>query len=64
MPDPLERLAAYGFPLDDLPAEQREVLKELSDEEVAVLLDVRMRLDEAGPDVVAHQMNAVGGLMF
>jgi hypothetical protein len=56
---PLELLAAGGLPIDDLPAEQRAVLDELSEDEVALLIGIKRRLDEVGPEVVAH--SEIGG---
>jgi hypothetical protein len=41
---------------------QREVLAGLSPEEVAALVGIRQRLEEAGPEVVGHSM--VGGLFY
>ncbi len=43
-----------GFPVDLLTEEQREVLAELTPEELALLLDVKSRLDAVGPEVQAH----------
>ncbi|WP_035844821.1 aroma-sacti cluster domain-containing protein [Kitasatospora azatica] len=58
----LEQLRASGFPIEDLTPEQRAVLAVLTAEELAVLTEVKHRLDEVAPEVVAHQM--VGGLFF
>ncbi|MDF5759103.1 aroma-sacti cluster domain-containing protein [Spongiactinospora sp. TRM90649] len=63
-PDPRLVLEACGLRLADLPPEQQEVLLGLSAEELAVLVEVRRRLDESGPEVVAHQQRTVGGLLF
>ncbi|RPK83673.1 MULTISPECIES: aroma-sacti cluster domain-containing protein [Streptomyces] len=52
-----------GFPVDLLSEEQREVLNELTPAELAVLLDVKSRLDAVGPEVQAHGEIA-GGALF
>ncbi|MGW1231356.1 aroma-sacti cluster domain-containing protein [Streptomyces californicus] len=52
-----------GFPVDLLTEEQREVLAELAPEELALLLDVKSRLDAVGPEVQAHGEIA-GGALF
>ncbi|NUP48145.1 MAG: hypothetical protein HOW97_12650 [Catenulispora sp.] len=61
--DPLAALAAGGFPVDHLTDEERDVLNALSTEELALLLDIKSRLDEAGPEVRAHSEIA-GGALF
>lgn len=58
----LVALEAAGFPLDSVTDEQREVFRTLSDDEVALLIDLRSRLDEAAPEVQAHTDIAGGGL--
>jgi hypothetical protein len=66
MTDPvrtLEDLEANGFAVHDLTPEQRDVLRSLTDEEFALLTDIRHRLDEVGPDVVAHSEIA-GAALF
>ncbi|MFI1187529.1 aroma-sacti cluster domain-containing protein [Streptomyces californicus] len=52
-----------GFPVDLLTEEQREVLAELTPEELTLLLDVKSRLDAVGPEVQAHGEIA-GGALF
>ncbi|MFJ9109367.1 aroma-sacti cluster domain-containing protein [Streptomyces sp. NPDC102283] len=52
-----------GFPVDLLTEEQREVLIGLTPQELAVLLDVKGRLDAVGPEVQAHGEIA-GGALF
>jgi hypothetical protein len=61
-----EALRAAGFELADLDAAQLEVLDQLTDDEVAVLLEVRHRLLEAEPEVSAHSVTplTIGGLFF
>ncbi|MFG2765457.1 aroma-sacti cluster domain-containing protein [Streptomyces rubiginosohelvolus] len=52
-----------GFPVDLLTEEQREVLSGLTPQELALLLDVKSRLDAVGPEVQAHGEIA-GGALF
>ncbi|MFJ6615570.1 aroma-sacti cluster domain-containing protein [Streptomyces sp. NPDC091289] len=52
-----------GFPVDLLTEEQREVLSGLTPAELALLLDVKSRLDAVGPEVQAHGEIA-GGALF
>jgi hypothetical protein len=61
-PSPLDALSASGLPVDQLTDAQRAVLAGLSQEEVAALIGIRQRLEEAGPEVVGHLM--VGGLFY
>ncbi|MEU4169326.1 aroma-sacti cluster domain-containing protein [Streptomyces sp. NPDC026665] len=61
-----ERLRALedaGFPLHSLSPEQREVLQDLSTQELTLLLDLKRRLDAAEPEVQAHSEIA-GGALF
>lgn len=53
-PELPDALYEAGFPVDLLTEEQREVLSGLTPEELAVLLDVKGRLDAVGPEVQAH----------
>jgi len=50
----LADLEARGFPIGALTSEQREVLLALTAEEFALLVDIKARLDEVGPEVQAH----------
>ncbi|WP_395513710.1 aroma-sacti cluster domain-containing protein [Streptomyces racemochromogenes] len=59
----LEALAAAGFDLDALTEEQHEVLRALAPEELALLVDIRGRLDAAAPEVQAHA-DVAGGALF
>ncbi|TDU03340.1 hypothetical protein EDD99_1762 [Streptomyces sp. 846.5] len=59
----LDRLQTAGFALDALNDEQREVLRALTPQELAVLIDIKGRLDELGPEVQAHSEIA-GGALF
>jgi hypothetical protein len=59
----LDRLQTAGFALDALNDEQREVLSALTPQELAVLIDIKGRLDEVGPEVQAHSEIA-GGALF
>ncbi|MEV3928268.1 MULTISPECIES: aroma-sacti cluster domain-containing protein [unclassified Streptomyces] len=52
-----------GLPVDLLSDEQRLVLSELTEEELAVLLDIKSRLDAVEPEVQAHGEIA-GGALF
>ncbi|MCF4135905.1 hypothetical protein L1856_01760 [Streptomyces sp. Tue 6430] len=61
--DRLQALEDAGFPLDSLSAEQREVLRDLSAEELTLLLGLKERLDAAEPEVQAHSEIA-GGALF
>jgi hypothetical protein len=61
-PDPVSRLLQAGFPLLDLTAEQREVFRGLSEEEVALLVDIKTRLAAAGDEVQAHGLSAGAGM--
>ncbi|GJF32094.1 hypothetical protein KNE206_47940 [Kitasatospora sp. NE20-6] len=66
MTDPqhaLRRLEEAGFALDAFTEEQQEVLEELSPQELSLLLDIKNRLDEVGPEVQAHAEIA-GGALF
>ncbi|MEV7419449.1 hypothetical protein OG472_08750 [Streptomyces sp. NBC_00207] len=59
----MEALAAAGFELDALSEEQYEVLRALAPEELALLVDIRGRLDAAAPEVQAHA-DVAGGALF
>ncbi|MFE1230183.1 aroma-sacti cluster domain-containing protein [Streptomyces sp. NPDC059442] len=59
----LEALAAAGFDVDALSEEQHEVLRVLTPEELALLVDIRGRLDAAAPEVQAHA-DVAGGALF
>ena len=61
-PDPLGRLRAAGLPVDELSGEQRQVLTELADDELALLLAIKARLDALEPEVQAHTGVAGAGL--
>jgi hypothetical protein len=60
---PLEVLAAHGFPVHQLTPEQQVVLSTLSVEEIDLLIGIKSRLDDVGPDVVAHSEIA-GAALF
>ncbi|AGI92209.1 MULTISPECIES: aroma-sacti cluster domain-containing protein [Streptomyces] len=62
-PELLTRLHEAGFAVDLLTEEQREVLTGLEPDELAVLLDIKGRLDAVGPEVQAHGEIA-GGALF
>jgi hypothetical protein len=61
--DPLARLEAGGFPMAQLTSEEREVLSGLTPDQLGLLLDIKARLDEAGPEVRAHS-DIAGGALF
>jgi hypothetical protein len=52
--DAVQRLEAAGWPIDKLPEEQRQVLAELSPQEVDTMVHVRERLMAAEGDVEAY----------
>ncbi len=60
--DPVRRLVQAGFPLMEMTAEQREVLGELSEEEVTLLIQIKVRLDETGAEIQAHGLSAGAGI--
>lgn len=53
-PYTLEELEAHGFPVHELSVEQQDVLRNLTAEEFAILVDIKARLDEVSPEVQAH----------
>jgi hypothetical protein len=59
----LAELEAHGIAVAGLTAAQQEVLRNLTDEELAVLADIRARLAELGPEVQAHSEIA-GAALF
>lgn len=59
----LRALEIHGFGLAALTDEQRQVLRDLSAEELELVIDLKDRLDEAGPEVQAHSEIA-GGALF
>jgi len=63
MADTMNRLEAAGFPVSRIPDGQREVLSQLSDDEVRVLTSIKEKLDSAGPDVEGH-MRSDDGYVF
>ncbi|MET7754627.1 aroma-sacti cluster domain-containing protein [Streptomyces sp. NPDC005389] len=63
-PEPtLEALAAAGFDVDALSEEQLDVVRALTPDELALLVDIRGRLDAAAPEVQAHA-DVAGGALF
>jgi hypothetical protein len=65
-PTSLLRLSDAGFDLSLFSDEQVELLSMLSDEEVSVLLDIKERIGDPQPDVLAHDDTqlTIGGLLF
>jgi hypothetical protein len=62
-PYTLDELEAAGFDVEALPVEQQDVLRNLSAEEFALLIDIKARLDEVQPEVQAHSEIA-GAALF
>jgi hypothetical protein len=46
----------------EMTAEQREVFGELSEEEVTLLIQIKVRLDETGAEIQAHGLSAGAGI--
>ncbi|AZM92933.1 MULTISPECIES: aroma-sacti cluster domain-containing protein [Streptomyces] len=59
----LRALTDAGFDTDRLSEDQLEVLRALAPEELALLVDIRGRLDAAAPEVQAHA-DVAGGALF
>jgi hypothetical protein len=59
----IDRLIAAGFEIEGFTDEQVEVLLGLGPDELEILLDIKTRLEEAGPEVRAHSEIA-GGALF
>jgi hypothetical protein len=61
-----DALRAAGFELSELDPAQLEVLDQLTEDELAVLVEVRRRLAGTQPEVSAHEVSplTVGGLFF
>ena len=62
--DAVQRLQAAGWPIDKLPEAQRQVLAELSSQEVDTMIRVRERLTSAGGDVEAYAASTGGNGIF
>lgn len=60
--NPFFRLLNAGFPLEELTPERREVLSDLSEEEVTLLIEIKSRLDAADSEVQAHGISAGAGI--
>ncbi|MEU0187480.1 aroma-sacti cluster domain-containing protein [Streptomyces sp. NPDC006207] len=54
--DPLQALRDAGHPVDLLSDRQQEVLRGLSEEEIAVLNGLKDRLDAVADEVEAHDI--------
>jgi hypothetical protein len=59
----VDELETLGLDVRALPVEQQNVLRDLSAEEVALLVDIRNRLDAVAPEVQAHSEIA-GAALF
>jgi len=62
--DKLDKLRAEGYALDMLSDEQLDILRDLSDNELGVLIEVGHRLAAEEPEVTAHAPMTIGGLFF
>ncbi|GAA4666459.1 hypothetical protein GCM10023347_18820 [Streptomyces chumphonensis] len=62
-PDVLGELRAQGFDVAALTEDQRTLIHGLSVDELALLLDIKARLEDAGDEVHAHSEIA-GGALF
>jgi hypothetical protein len=60
MSDRLTQLGEAGFAVTPTDARQRAAIESLTEEEMAVLLSVRERIEAAGPEVEGHA-RSVGG---
>ncbi|MFI6603924.1 aroma-sacti cluster domain-containing protein [Nonomuraea sp. NPDC050536] len=58
----LSRLEELGFELHLANDEQLAVMESLTDEEIALLADIKQRLEEAGDDLEGHMDG--GGLCW
>ncbi|HET9171183.1 MAG TPA: aroma-sacti cluster domain-containing protein [Actinospica sp.] len=63
MPDNLDRLCAAGFAVHAFTPRQRDVLGDLSPEELTLLIDLKARLEDTADDVQAHG-DVAGGALF
>ncbi|MCU1684438.1 MAG: hypothetical protein JWQ81_5177 [Amycolatopsis sp.] len=61
--DNLTELEAAGFPVEGFTDEQRTVFRDLSAEELALVVDIKGRLDAVAPEVEAHAAVA-GAALF
>lgn len=61
--DVLRTLADAGFPVAGFTPEQRAVFATLTPEELALIVDIKARLDEVEPEVQAHATVA-GAALF
>jgi hypothetical protein len=61
--DVLRILAEAGFPVAGFTPEQRAVFTTLTPEELALIVDIKGRLDEVEPEVPAHATVA-GAALF
>ena len=62
--DAVQRLQAAGWPIEKLPDAQRQVLSELSSEEVDTMVHVRERLMSAGGDVETFAVRDGNGIFY
>jgi hypothetical protein len=57
--DALSALRAGGHWVDLLTAEQKEIMRQLTEDEVAVLNRIKRRLDEVAPDVRGQDLKVL-----
>jgi hypothetical protein len=60
--NPLAALEGAGFPVGSFTDEERAVFSGLGMHEIALLIDIKARLDAAAPEVQAHVTVAGAGL--
>ena len=58
--DALAALRAAGNPIEELSPAQQDVLRGLSEAEVATLISVKSRIDAATGDVEGHMIAGIG----
>jgi hypothetical protein len=62
--DAIQRLQQAGWPIDKLPESQRQVLSDLSSQEVETMVKVRERLMAAGGEVEGYAASASDNGIF
>jgi len=60
----LKRLQEAGVPVDRVPESQREVLRQLSQEELDTLVRINQRIKDAEPDVQGYLADVNGYVVF
>jgi len=59
----LDELETNGFEVHALNTEQQDVLRRLSEEEFSLLVEIRSRLQDTAPEVMAHS-EVAGAALF